>query len=260
MEPLGISLAALGAALTTLFCLWLVSLRLRDASIVDIFWGPGFVLIGWVTLCLGGAYEPRAWIAVGCTTVWGLRLGAYLLWRNAGHGEDKRYGAMRARDPRGFPSRSLVTVFGLQGVLMWVVSVPVQAVSIRPGADPLGGVDALGLLLFGTGLAFEALGDIQLARFKGDAVNAGRVMDRGLWAWTRHPNYFGDFTVWWGIGLFSVAAGHPWALIGPAVMSFFLMRVSGVPMLERGLRHSRPGYADYAKRTSAFFPRPPRSR
>ncbi len=260
MGPLAISFVGLGAALAVLSGLWLLSLRLRDASIVDIFWGLGFVLIAWVISFLVGPTHGRAWLALACTTLWGTRLGAYLFWRNAGHGEDKRYAAMRRRDPNGFPRRSLFTVFGLQGVLMWIVSWPVQAVLIAPGAAPLGPIDAIGLLVFGVGLAFEAIGDAQLARFKADPAQAGQVMDRGLWAWTRHPNYFGDFLVWWGLGAFALAAGHPWALIGPVVMSVLLRRVSGVPMLERGLSRTRPGYAEYVQRTAAFFPRPPRSK
>ena len=253
-----ISLYALAGALTVLFGLWLLSLRLRDVSIVDIFWGPGFVLIAWITWTLSSADSTRGLLALACTTAWGLRLGLYLGARNLGHGEDKRYAAMRRRDPKGFPPRSLFTVFGLQGLLMWIVSLPVQATIIAPGSAQTGLLDLAAATLFVVGLGFEAIGDAQLTRFKSDPANAGRVMDRGLWAWTRHPNYFGDATAWWGLGLLAVSAGHPWTLIGPLVMNVLLLRVSGVPLLERGMRKTRPDYEAYARRTSSFVPWPPR--
>jgi steroid 5-alpha reductase family enzyme len=258
MSGMMISLYALAGALTVLFGLWLLSLRLRDVSIVDIFWGPGFVLIAWITWALSSADSTRALLALACTTAWGLRLGLYLGARNLGHGEDKRYAAMRRRDPEGFPPRSLFTVFGLQGLLMWIVSLPVQTTIIAPGSAPIGPLDWVAGALFLLGLGFEAIGDAQLTRFKSDPANAGRVMDRGLWAWTRHPNYFGDATAWWGLGLLAVSAGHPWALIGPLVMNVLLLRVSGVPLLERGMRKTRPDYEAYARRTSSFIPWPPR--
>jgi len=145
--------------------------------------------------------------------------------------------------------------------MMLVVALPVAVAQSTTGI-PLGSLDALGAALWACGLAFEAIGDIQLARFKADPRNAGQVMDRGLWAWTRHPNYFGDFLVWWGIGLTAASAALPWPLVaalGPALMSFLLLRVSGVALLERRMKRTRPGYAEYAARTPAFFPRPPRS-
>ena len=239
--------------------LWLLSLALRDASIVDIFWGFGFVVIAVATFLWtndGGA--ARRGLIAALVGLWGLRLTAYLLWRNAGHGEDPRYAAMRRYWGARFWWVSLFTVFALQGTLMWIVSLPVQLSQVAPGG-PLGALDAVGLALFSLGLSFEAVGDWQLARFKADPANAGRVMDRGLWRYTRHPNYFGDFCVWWG--LFVVALSTPygvWSVIGPALMSFLLLRVSGVTLLERSIQKRRPDYVEYAKRTSAFFPRPPR--
>ena len=242
-----------------MLALWLLSLALRDASIVDIFWGFGFVVIGVASFFLteDGSSARRGLIAV-LVSVWGLRLAGYLLWRNAGHGEDPRYQAMRRHWGARFPWISLVTVFALQGVLMWIVSLPVQLTMAAPGGA-LGPLDGLGVALFAVGLCFEAVGDWQLARFKADPANAGHVMDRGLWAWTRHPNYFGDAVVWWG--LFAVAAAVPWgwlAAVGPALMTFFLVKVSGAALLERGLARSKPDYADYVARTSGFVPRPPR--
>jgi steroid 5-alpha reductase family enzyme len=240
--------------------LWLASLRLRDASIVDVWWGPGFAAIAVLGFALTGGGHPRRALLLALAGVWGLRLGAYLLWRNAGRGEDPRYQAMRRRWGARFPWVSLATVFSLQGALMWIVSLPLQLGMARPGPPRLGLLDALGVALFAVGLFFEAVGDGQLARFKADPANAGRVMDRGLWRFTRHPNYFGDFLVWWGI--FAVALATPLgvlSVVGPALMTFLLLRVSGVALLERSIAGRRPGYEAYRRRTSAFFPRPPRA-
>jgi steroid 5-alpha reductase family enzyme len=239
--------------------LWGLSVALRNASIVDVFWGLGFALIAWLGLArAGGDVAPRQWLVAVLVGVWGVRLAGYLLWRNAGRGEDPRYVAMRRRIGPRFWWVSLFSVFALQGVLLWIVSLPVQVVMRAPGG-PLGVLDALGALVCAVGLGFEALGDWQLARFKADPANAGRVMDRGLWRYTRHPNYFGDACVWWG--LFAIALATPlgpWSVVGPALMTFLLLRVSGVPLLERSMARRRPEYAAYAARTSAFFPRPPR--
>ena len=248
--------------LTAMSALWLASLALRDASIVDVWWGPGFGLLA-VTAFVLAPQEPapRAWLALGLTGLWGLRLGGYLLWRNWGSAEDPRYTAMRRHfGPERFPWISLFTVFGLQGLLQWTVSLPVQVTLLRGGGGPgWNALDALGVALFAVGLAFETVGDAQLARFRSDPTNRARVMDRGLWRYTRHPNYFGDFCVWWGLGALALAGtGAVWTLIGPALMSFLLLRVSGVALLERSIGRRRPAYADYADRTSAFFPRPPR--
>jgi steroid 5-alpha reductase family enzyme len=242
-----------------MFMLWLLSLALRDASIVDIFWGFGFVVIGVASfLWTDDGSAARRGLITALVGLWGLRLAGYLFWRNVGRGEDPRYQAMRRHWGERFAWVSLVTVFALQGVLMWIVSLPVQLTLAAPG-DALGPLDALGVALFAVGLFFEGIGDWQLARFKADPANINRVMDRGLWRYTRHPNYFGDFCAWWGI--FLVALSGPngfWSIIGPIVMSLFLMRISGVPMLERSIHKRRPDYVEYAKRTSTFFPRPPR--
>lgn len=240
--------------------LWIVSLIRRDASIVDIFWGLGFAMIAMLG-ALAGIGEPhRAWLLAFCVVVWGSRLGVYLFLRNWGHGEDYRYQAMRRHWGSRFPIISLFTVFGLQGVLMWFVALPVQVAQMAP--EPLHGTwfDIAGLVLWSIGLCFEAVGDAQLMRFKADPNNHGKVMDRGLWRYTRHPNYFGDACVWWG--LYLIAAATPegrWTILSPLVMTFFLMKVSGVPLLEKKLAKTRPEYAEYVRRTSAFIPWPPRS-
>jgi len=243
----------------SMLVLWLLSLPLRNASIVDLYWGLGFVLIAWVAFVLG-AHPPRGRIVTLLTTLWGTRLATHLTWRNVGRGEDFRYAEMRRRHGDRFWRVSLYQVFGLQALLMWIVSLPVQAVQIAGAGVPLGRLDLLGAVLWAVGLAFEAIGDWQLARFRADPANQGRVCDRGLWAWSRHPNYFGDALVWWGLYCFAAAAGATWTAVGPAVMTLLLLEVSGVPLLERSLRETRPEYADYASRTSAFVPLPPRRR
>jgi steroid 5-alpha reductase family enzyme len=191
--------------------------------------------------------------------LWALRLGGYLAWRNAGHGEDPRYQAMRRYWGKRFPLISLATVFTFQGALQWVVSLPVQVGVVAPGDAPLGLLDAVGALVFACGLAFETIGDAQLARFKADAANGGRVMDRGLWRYTRHPNYFGDALAHWGLFAIALATPHGWmTALSPALMTFLLLRVSGVALLERSIGKRRPEYAEYQRRTSAFLPLPPR--
>jgi steroid 5-alpha reductase family enzyme len=259
MDPTGLFTTTALAVAGCMGALWLLSLALRNASIVDIFWGLGFVAIAAIALHQTPDHgSPRRWLLVSMVVLWGLRLAGHLLWRNAGHGEDPRYRAMRRHWGERFWWLSLFTVFALQGVLMWIVSLPVQVGILAPGGA-LGALDALGVLLFALGMFFETVGDWQLARFRADPANAGHVMDRGLWRMTRHPNYFGDVCVWWGI--FAVAFSTPygpWSVVGPALMTLLLLRVSGIPMLERSIGKRRPGYEEYARRTSAFFPRPPR--
>ena len=249
----------LGGALAAALLLWLVSLRLRDASIIDIWWGPGIALQAGIAFMLAAGAGTRSLLLLSMALAWGLRLGAYLLWRNAGHGEDPRYQAMRRHWGPRFPWVSLATVFGLQGLLQWAVSLPVQVGLIAPATSPLGALDGFGVALFALGLGFESVGDFQLARWKADPANAGRVLDSGLWRYTRHPNYFGDALAHWG--MFAVALATPaavFAIVGPALMTFLLLRVSGVTLLERSIGRRRPAYADYQRRTSAFLPLPPR--
>ena len=242
-------LVALGVAT------WLVSLPLSNASIVDSMWSIFFVAAAFTyaatTESPGGARRTMILILV---TVWGLRLSGYITSRNWGHGEDKRYQAMRAKQGPNFAAKSLGTVFMLQALLAWVVSLPLLA-AVDSGKD-FGALDAVGLALWAVGFVFEAGGDYQLARFKARAENRGKVMDRGLWRFTRHPNYFGDFTQWWAFFLIALAAGGWWSLVGPVVMSWLLLKVSGVTLLERTITTTRPGYADYVARTNAFFPGP----
>jgi steroid 5-alpha reductase family enzyme len=253
------ALAGLGAILAAMTLVWLLSVKLRDASIADVGWGSGFALLAWFYCVLSPALTPRSWLAAALTTAWGLRLSLHILFRNRGRGEDPRYGAMRASQGPAFWWRSLFTVFWLQGAILWFVALPLL-VAVR-AARPAGltALDGLGVALFAVGFAFEVIGDRQLARFKASPSHRGRVLDRGLWRYTRHPNYFGDATLWWG--LFAIACATPggWLTVSsPVLMSFLLMRVSGVTLLEQSLQ-SRPGYRDYIARTPAFFPWFPRA-
>lgn len=248
--------------LGAMFLLWLVSILLRDASIVDIFWGAGFACVAMITMGhqvqfrLPELLLTRQTLVGSMTIIWGLRLALYLGWRNLGRGEDPRYQAMRNRYAGSFPLLSLPLVFILQGALIWLISLPVQVTGkTAPG---FGAGDGIGVGIWLAGLIFESVGDWQLARFKADPASRGRVLDRGLWAWTRHPNYFGDALVWWGLSIPVIVGGVPWVIVSPLIMTWLLLRFSGVPLLEKGLLANRPGYADYIERTSKFFPRPPR--
>ena len=242
--------------------LWLVSLALRDASIVDIFWGLGFVVIAWAALNLRPlAHLPsRAWLMVLLVTVWGLRLSVYVWWRNKGKGEDFRYRKWREEAGRAWWWRSYGKVFLLQGFIMWLVAAPVVAAVCGPPAKGLSWGDLLAVAAWSVGFFFEAVGDWQLARFKSDPANKGRLLAGGVWRYTRHPNYFGDAAVWWGHYLLAAAAGAWWTVFSPIAMTFLLVRVSGVSMLEATLRDSKPGYREYIESTSAFLPLPPRRR
>jgi steroid 5-alpha reductase family enzyme len=237
---------------------WLVSLAIKNASIVDIVWGLGFVAVAWAVRLTEDGVVARQNLLVAMVSLWGLRLGGYLFWRNHGKGEDYRYRAMRKHWGARFPIVSLLTVFTLQGTLMWTVSLGVQ---LAQGSDSpgLGVLAVLGVLLWLVGVFFETVGDAQLARFKKDPANAGQVMNRGLWRFTRHPNYFGDACVWWGIALVAAETGPGrWGLLGAAVMNVLLVRVSGVALLEKSLSKRKPGYEEYVRRTSSFFPLPPK--
>jgi steroid 5-alpha reductase family enzyme len=254
---LGAWLAGLGMLVAIVTVTWFASLLRRNASIVDSVWSILFVVAGW-TYAATVVAPPgaRRTLVLTLVTAWGLRLAGHITWRNWGHGEDPRYQSMRRRQGPTFPVKSLVTVFLLQGLLAWVVSLPLL-VGVD-GSDDLGVLAGLGVAVWLVGFTFEAVGDVQLARFKADPGTAGAVMDQGLWRYTRHPNYFGDATQWWGLWLIAAEAGGWWTAIGPALMTFLLLRVSGVALLERRMGRSKPAYADYVARTNAFLPGPRR--
>jgi steroid 5-alpha reductase family enzyme len=249
----------LAAAVTAglMLATWADATRRGDVSIVDPVWGPAFVLVALVGAIAGEGDPGRRWLLLALTAAWGLRLGMHLGRRKLGDPEeDRRYAAMREQHEH-FVAWSLVWVFGTQGLLVVIVSLPLQV-----GAQAAAGLDAAvvpGVALFIVGLAFEAIGDLQLSRFRADPSSKGQVMDRGLWRYTRHPNYFGDACAWFGLWLVVLPAGGTWwTAIGPIVMTTLLVRVSGAALLERDIGDRRPGYAEYVRRTSGFVPLPPR--
>lgn len=267
IEMLLINLATI---VGVMLLLWLVAVAIRDVSFIDAVWAYGMVGLAWLSawqVWPGSAGEDgpalHAWLLLALVTLWGLRLGTHLLLRWRRLGRDPRYDRMlggMADRPLGPLARdALVKVFLLQGPLLWFVSLPAQAGIIAPtGNDALGWLGWAGVLVALVGIAFETIGDAQLNRFRADPANKGRVMDRGLWRYTRHPNYFGDACAWWGIWLIAAEAGVGlFTLASPIFLTWTLVKWSGAALLERGLSKSRPGYADYIARTSAFVPWPP---
>ncbi len=241
--------------------LWLVSLRTRDPSFIDSWWALGIVVLALATLAQIETPSPHAIALAALASLWGLRLGLYLLWRWRSHGADRRYDklAAQAREQHGlsFAMFSLLWVFLPQMLLQFIVALPAMLGQI--GGDefmsPLGWLGAA-LSLFG--IAYEAIADAQLTRFKAAATNAGKVMDRGLWRFSRHPNYFGEMCAWWGMYLIAADAGMGlWSLPGPLLLTFLLTRISGAPTTEPHLQRTRPDYEAYKQRTSAFVPWPP---
>ncbi len=242
--------------------LWLISIPIRNVSIIDIFWAPGFAVVAIATWVRTAEVGLPGQLLLVMTVAWALRLAIYLAVRNLGHGEDPRYARFRASaENRGanYVIHSLWSVFLLQGVLILVVSMPLQVGISAPAGAAAGWLTVLGAALWTTGFLFEAIGDWQLRRFKDDASNRGKVLDTGLWRYTRHPNYFGNACIWWG--LYLIACDVPngaWTIVSPGLMTWLLLKVSGVSLLEKSLGNTKPGYAEYVRRTSAFFPRPPR--
>ncbi|MDX2294918.1 MULTISPECIES: DUF1295 domain-containing protein [Streptomyces] len=257
---LGVNLAAAaattGAVLLTTFG---VAVRRGLHRIVDIAWGLAFAAVAAVTWLLSAGHgdDGRRLLVAAATLLWGLRLSAHIAHRSHGHGEDPRYTDLLDKAPGNRTLYALRTVYLGQAALVWLISLPVQAASYS--SAPLDALSYCGLALWATGLAFETVGDHQLARFKADAANRGRIMDQGLWAWTRHPNYFGDSLVWWGLYLLACTAWQPAlaVLLSPVLMTLLLTVGSGKRLLEKHMAH-RPGYTAYAARTSGFLPLPPR--
>jgi len=235
---------------------WLFSVVRRDVSIVDSLWSLFFLLVAVVIATTALPLSDRGMLVLALVAVWALRLSIFITARNWGEPEDYRYQTIRANNEPGFAFKSLYIVFGLQGVLAWIIAMPLlPAIS---STSSLGILDGIAAALWLVGFIFEAGGDYQLSRFKKNPDNKGRVLDTGLWRFTRHPNYFGDFCIWWSFYLFAVAAGGWWSIISPLLMTFLLLKVSGVAMLESTISERRPEYADYIRNTNAFFPGPSR--
>jgi steroid 5-alpha reductase family enzyme len=252
-------LTGLATILVAVTLVWLLSLVKRDVSIVDIFWGLGFILLSLCYRMLGPEMTARHWLLLVLVTLWGVRLAFYLLWRNWGHDEDPRYQTMRTYRGDTFWWMSLFTIFFLQGVLIWLIAMPLFVVQLSAKPSLWTWTDVVGLLFWSIGFFFETVGDWQLARFKADPANRGRVMNTGLWAYTRHPNYFGDALVWWGYFLLALpVSGGWWTILSPVLMTVLLLKVSGVALLEQTITERRPDYRDYITRTNAFIPWFPR--
>ena len=248
----------LSLAFLMMTALWPISLAIKDVSIIDILWAPAFAVLGFAVALTTQDLGLRGVIVLGLVTVWAIRLGSHIFRRWRKVGEDYRYSELRRKGGAHFPFISLVTIFWLQAVLLWVISWPLQAVLSAPPTT-LGWLDWLGVAVMVFGILFEAMADLELTRFRADPSNRERVLDTGVWAWSRHPNYFGDFSLWWGVYVVALAAGGPWwTILGPIVMSALLIHYSGAGLMEDTISSRRPGYADYVRRTSGFVPLPPR--
>ena len=238
-----------------MFVGWLLSLVYKNVTLVDSLWGLGFVLIAWISFGLSEGYMGRKILIGVLTTAWGLRLSAHLAWRNWGKGEDPRYGSWRRASGERFWIISLFKVFLLQALFLWVIALAIQYGQIPAQPAHFTGLDFAGLSIWLIGFGFESVSDWQLARFKADAANKGRVMDRGLWAYSRHPNYFGESLVWWGIFLIALSTPNSgWTVISPLVITAVLLKMTGIPLMEKTIVDTRPGYRDYIRRTPAFVP------
>lgn len=246
-------IAAAGTVFIYMTAVFLAALLKKDNSIVDIAWGPGFILVALVMFFLRPGFEVRHILISVLVTAWGVRLATHIYLRNRGRGEDFRYAKWRKDWGRWFVPRTFLQVFMLQGIFMLIISCPIILVN-RSGARGLTPLDALGGLLWLTGFLFEAVGDYQLKKFKHKPESKGRIMTTGLWKHTRHPNYFGEAALWWGIWLVALSVRGGWIAIGsPLTIGFLLLNVSGVTMLEKKYAGNEE-FADYARRTSSFFP------
>ena len=237
---------------------YLVSRALTRFDVADIGWGPGFIVSAVTAAAINESLNPRAYLVMALVIIWGMRLSLHVYLRNRGKPEDARYRSWRQEWGKNANIRAFFQIFMLQGLLVMVISLPVTSV-IRAGRMPFTILDAAGLLIWAMGFLFEAISDLQLVRFKKDAAHKGKIIMTGLWRYSRHPNYFGEVTLWWGIYLIAVAAGAGWPMIiGPLTITFLILKVSGIPMLEKKYE-GNPEFEEYRQRTSAFFPLPPKS-
>jgi steroid 5-alpha reductase family enzyme len=252
------------ALLCVILGLWAIAVRIRDVSFIDAFWAFGMVLLCWFSWLQTPEVSALATLILALVCLWGMRLSIHLYTRWLAHGEDPRYQKILSvameKKGWGWGKTALLQVFLLQAPLLFVTCLPAQ-LGIIVGAGEIGLLAGLGAAIALVGIVFETIGDAQLNAFRANPDNKGKVLNTGLWRYTRHPNYFGDFLAWWGIWLVAAGAGLGIALgsvIGPLFLTFTLMKWSGGPLLERGLKKSRPGYVDYITKTSSFFPRPPK--
>lgn len=256
------------AVMGLMVALWVVAVAIRDVSFIDAVWAYGMVAVAALSMlhiwpAAGMQPPPLSLLLMGLTGLWGLRLGTHLLLRWRRLGRDPRYDRIlgNAMDKKGwsFATSALLLVFLLQGPLLWFVSLPAQAGILAQTDRPIGPLAIVGAVVALIGILFETVADLQLEAFRKNPDNKGAVMDRGLWRYTRHPNYFGDACTWWGIWIVSASTGSGlFTILSPILLTWMLMKWSGAPLLEKGLTKTRPGYAEYVARTSGFVPRPPK--
>ncbi|MBW2407275.1 MAG: DUF1295 domain-containing protein [Deltaproteobacteria bacterium] len=240
---------------------WVLSLILKNVTVVDSLWGLGFVMIALTTFFLAHGFLGRKLLTTFLVTCWGVRLSIYLTWRNWGKGEDPRYGSWREKSGKNFWIVSLFKVFLLQALFLWAISISIQYGMTSGTPEMITWLDVCGCILWGVGFVFEAVGDWQLAAFKSNPDNKGKVMDRGLWAYTRHPNYFGESLMWWGIFLIAFSTPNSWwTVLSPLIITGVLLKMTGIPLTEKTIVVHRPGYKEYVQRTNAFFPWFPKSK
>jgi steroid 5-alpha reductase family enzyme len=255
MSFLNIWLHSLLVIVSLMTFLWIISIFIKNVSIVDIFWGLGFVITCGVYFAHTQGNEQRKLLILILTAIWGIRLSAYIGWRNAGKGEDFRYREFRKKyGEKRYWWISYFQTFLLQGILMWLISAPLLGAQYYSPDKAPGIFDYIGIFFWLTGFIFEAGGDFQMARFRADSENRGKVFDKGFWRYTRHPNYFGDSAVWWGFGIICISAGGYLPALGSLLMTALIIKVSGVALLEKSLSSGKPGYKEYVERTSAFIP------
>jgi steroid 5-alpha reductase family enzyme len=254
MLPLALSGLATTAGL--MFAAWLISLPLRNVAIVDVFWGLAVAGAG-VTWLLLAEPGPRGALAVLLASLWAARLALHILWRSRGKGEDRRYQVIRARNEPNFAFKSLYLVFLLQAVLAWIIAAPLFG-AVLGSSEPLGLLDLAAALLWFAGFLLQSVADLQMARFQQRPDAGGAVMNRGLWRYSRHPNYFGETLMWWSLWVIAAVGGAWWTFVGPLLLTFLLLKVSGVALTEKDIASRRPEYQAYIRRTSAFVPLPPR--
>jgi steroid 5-alpha reductase family enzyme len=253
-----IYLLAFAAIMLMMTILWLISIKIRNVSIVDLFWGFGFVVVATVYFLNTEGFGTRKILLLTMVAIWGMRLSIYLAWRNLGKGEDFRYQKFRKDfGENRYWWYSFFSVFLLQGVLMWLISAPLLGAQFYAGNE-IGLLDFIGVAIWIIGFVFEAGGDMQLAQFKANPENKGKVLSTGFWHYTRHPNYFGDAAVWFGYGLICLSAGSYIPVLGTVLMIALIIKVSGVTLLEKTLNTTKPGYKEYVRKSSAFIPWFPR--
>tara|TARA_R110000824_G_scaffold149049_2_gene319117 strand:+ start:181 stop:981 length:801 start_codon:yes stop_codon:yes gene_type:complete len=255
-----------GLLVAIMVILWVISIRIRDVSFIDAFWAYGMAIMASASFMQTENPGSLAYMIWALTALWGIRLGTHLFLRWRKEGMDPRYkkiiGHAMDKQGMGFAKAALLKAWMMQIPLLFIVCLPAQLGILLAGADAVGPVAVIGALIASIGIAFETIGDMQLKAFRSNPANQGKVLDTGLWKYTRHPNYFGDFCAWWGIWLVASQAGWPvlLAVIGPLFLSFTLMKWSGAPLLEKSLKKNRPDYVDYIERTSGFFPMPPKKK